>query len=299
MNKVKVITDSCADLDEELLTQYGIDYAKMSTVYNGYQSPAITTWTNNEAHDFYEIMRCGNRITTSQVSVDEFQKIFKKYLSEGYDIVYIGCSTKQSGSVNTGYVVANKMLSDYPHSKIYCIDSLNASIGEGMLAIEASKMAQDGLSSDEIYVKIMGMRNHVNQYVTVHSLDALRRAGRVKASAAFFGNIMGVKPILISDADGTQTPCKKVKGRQNSLCEIVSQLKNSIINPETQTIYIAHGDCSQEEIDFVTNTVKNEINCKNIHTVYVGPIIGASIGPDAIGVWGFGQEITYKVGEIK
>lgn len=299
MKKVKIITDSCGDLSGELLEKYDIDYAKMLTVYQGKESPALLTWTNEDAHDLYEIMRAGNRITTAQVPVEEFQRIFEKYLSEGYDIVYIGCSTKQSGSVNTGRVVAQKLLGKYPDAKIFCIDSLNASIGEGMLAVEAAKMAMSGMSADEINEKILGMRNNVNEYATVHSLDALRRAGRVTASAAFFGNLIGVKPVLISDADGVQTPCKKVKGRQNSLCEIVSLLKSSIINPEEQTIYIAHADCSQEEIDFVANEIKKEINCKDICIGYIGPIIGASIGPDAIGVWGFGNEITYRVGESK
>lgn len=299
MKKVKIITDSCGDLNGELLEKYDIDYAKMLTVYKGEESPALLTWTKEDAHALYEIMRAGNRITTAQVPVEEFQRIFEKYLSEDYDIVYIGCSTKQSGSVNTGHVVAQKLLGKYPDAKIYCIDSLNASIGEGMLAIEAAKMAQSGMSADEINSRILSMRNTVNQYATVHSLDALRRAGRVKASAAFFGNIIGVKPIIFSDANGDQTPCKKVKGRQNSMCEIISLLKSSIIDPEDQTIYIAHADCSQDEIDFVVNTVKSEIKCKDVCIVYIGPIIGASIGPDAIGVWGFGNEITYKVGESK
>ncbi|MBQ2827069.1 MAG: DegV family protein [Clostridia bacterium] len=221
MRKVKIITDSCADLTAEQLSRYDIDYAKMSTVYNGVESPALLTWSDEEAHVLYNIMRDGNRITTAQVSVEEFQRIFYEYLKQDMDIVYIGCSSKSSGSVNTGFVIAKKLMEAYPESKIICIDSLNASMGEGMLAIEAAKMANEGATATEIEKHILSVRKKVNQYVTVHSLDALKRAGRVKGSAAFFGNLMGVKPIIIADANGDQAAYKKVKGRQKSFEEIV------------------------------------------------------------------------------
>ena len=194
-------------------------------------------------------MRDGNRITTAQVSVEEFQRIFEEYLKQDMDIVYIGCSSKQSGSVNTGFVTAKKLMEKYEGSTIICIDSLNASMGEGMLAIEAAKLANDGASATEIEAHILSIRKKVNQYVTVHSLDALRRAGRVKGSAAFFGNLMGVKPIIIADANGDQAAYRKVKGRQKSFEEIVAMLKASIIEPEKQTIYLTHAACAKEEID--------------------------------------------------
>ena len=213
------------------------------------------------------------------------------------DILYIGCSSKQSGSVNTGFVVAKKLMEQHEGSRIVCIDSLNASMGEGMLAIEAAKMANVGASIDEIEKHVLSVRKNVNQYVTVHSLDALKRAGRVKGPAAFFGNLMGVKPILISDANGDQAAYKKVKGRQNSFEEIVAMLKSSIIEPENQVIYFTHADCSQDEVDSLVGLIKREIPCKGVEVGFIGPIIGASIGPDAVGIWGFGQEVTFKNGD--
>ena len=297
MRNVKIITDSCSDLTAEQLARYDIDYAKMSTVYNGVESPALLTWSEDEVHALYNIMRDGNRITTAQVSVEEFQRIFELYLKQNMDIVYIGCSSKSSGSVNTGFMIAKKLMEAYPESKIICIDSLNCSIGEGMLAIEAAKMAKSGANVDEIGTHILSIRNNVNQYVTVHSLDALKRAGRVKGSAAFFGNLMGVKPIIIADANGDQAAYKKVKGRQKSFEEIVSMLKATIIEPEKQTIYLTHADCSKDEIDGLVELIKREIPCIDVEIGYIGPIVGASIGPDAVGIWGFGQEVTYKIGD--
>jgi len=297
MRKVKVIADSCSDLNVEQLNKYGIAFAKMSTSCDGVESVATLLWTEDEVHALYDKMRDGKRIITAQVSVEEFQHIFEEYLKQDMDIVYIGCSSKQSGSVNTGFVTAKKLMEKYEGSTIICIDSLNASMGEGMLAIEAAKMANDGASATEIEAHILSIRKKVNQYVTVHSLDALKRAGRVKGSAAFFGNLMGVKPIIIADANGDQAAYKKVKGRQKSFEEIVALLKSTMIEPENQVIYITHADCAKEEIDGLVALIKKEIPCRDVEVGYIGPIIGASIGPDAVGIWGFGQEVTYKIGD--
>ena len=294
MRKVKIITDSCADIPADLLMRYSIDYALMSTVERGVEFPALLTWTPEEAHELYETIRNGTRITTAQVSVSEFERIFRKYLDRGFDIVYIGCSSKQSGSVNTGFVVSKDLLKEYPDSEIYCIDSLNSSLGEGMLAIEAARMAGDEKSASEINEHILSIRKNVNQFVTVHTLEHLKKAGRVTASAAFFGNLMGVKPILVADVDGVQTAIKKVRGRKASFEEIVSMLSEQITDASDSTVYIAHADCSDEEVSMLTDLVREKIGCRNIITGLIGPIIGASIGPDAVGVWAFGKKVTYR-----
>lgn len=279
------------------MKKWDIDYVRMSTVKDGVESPALLTWSSEEAHELYETIRKGKRITTAQVTVEEFNRVFGKYLEEGYDIVYVACCVKQSGSVNTGHVTAQKLLSKYPDAQISCIDSLNSTIGEGMLAMEAAKLAGEGKNVEEITSHIMSIRKNVQEFATVHTLEHLKKAGRVSASSAFFGNLMGVKPILVADANGAQAAFKKVKGRQSSLKEIVALLKENITDPEEQTVYIAHADCSKEEIDYLTELVKSEIPCKDISVGYIGPIVGASVGPDTIGVWAFGKKVTFAAEE--
>ncbi|MBP5610885.1 MAG: DegV family protein [Clostridia bacterium] len=293
MRKVKIITDSCSDLTPELLERYGIDYAKMNTVLNGETSPARLEWTPDEVHAFYDLMRAGKRITTTQVPVEEFKRIFEKYLSEDYDIVYVACCSKQSGSVNTARVVAEKMLPDYPGAAIYVIDALNSAMGEGLLSVVAAMFVQDGLSADEVAERVTAMRKNVNEYITVHSLDALARSGRLKASKAFIGNLMGVKPILTADYYGAQTPMKKVRGRQNSLRKIVTLLKDAIDADGKYPIFFCHADCRQDEVDEILAMIREEIPGHEICVGCFGPIIGASIGPDAVGVFGIGKEVTF------
>lgn len=294
MNKVKIITDSCSDLSGELLTKYDIDYAKMTTVCEGVQQEASLLWEYYSPKELYDKIRNGIKVTTTQVPPEEFTRIFDLYIND-YDIVYIGCSTKQSGSVNTAAVIAKQYKEKYPDSSIYCIDSLNASIGEGMLAIKAAEMRDEGKSAKEIFDSVSAMKNNVREFITVHTLEYLRRCGRVKATAAFFGNLMGVKPILISDANGVQTPVKKVKGRKNSFAEIVNLMKENITDSENQTIYLVHADCDPAEIEALKNETLSKIKCKDVLPLYIGPIIGASVGPDAIGLFAFGTEVTYAV----
>ncbi len=294
MNKVKIITDSCADLNKELLEKYDIDYVKMLTICDGVESPAVLTWSNDEMREFYQKIRNGKRITTAQVTMEEFNTVFKKYLSEGQDIVYVACSSKQSSSVNTGKVVAKNLMEQFPERKIYCIDSLNSCIHLGLLTIEGAKMANEGKSAEEIQDYITGKRKFVREFATVHTLEYLKRAGRVSGSAAFFGNLLGVKPILVSDANGAQAAFKKVKGRQNSIKEIVNLLKENILDAENQTVYVGHADASEEDLSMLVETVKREIPCKDICVLPIGPIVGASVGPDTLGVFAWGKEETFK-----
>ena len=298
MRNIKILTDSCSDLNGELLEKYNIDYARMNTVRDGVETEASLTWEHYSPKELYDIMRGGNRITTTQVPAPEFMRIFTKYLEEGFDIIYIGCSLKQSGSVNTGRIVANGLLKNFPGARIECIDAKRASLGEGILAIYAAECLQAGDDYDTIVSKVLGKRNNVNQFVTVNTLEWLRKAGRVKGSAAFFGNLMGVKPILIADADGEQTPIKKVKGRTVSFTTLADSLNEVIDNPSEATVYVAHADITDAELEVLKKLIKEKINPKEIVISYIGPIIGASIGPDAVGIWGFGKGVTYRISEV-
>lgn len=297
MSKVQIITDSCADLSSELLERYHIDYVKMSTILDGVERPALLTWTPADAHELFQTIRDGKRITTAQVTVEEFTTVFTKYLDEGCDILYLSCSVKQTGSINTGRVVAQNLMDARPGTKIICLDSYNACMGEGMLAIEAAKMAAEGADVQAIADHITAIRKTVLEFCTVHTLDYLKAAGRVSGSSAFFGNLMGVKPIIIADVNGAQAPIKKVRGRENSLKEIVKLLKENIIDPENQTVYLLHADCAQEEVDQVKAMIEQEIPCKDVYVWYIGPIIGSSVGPDAIVVYAFGKQVTFAAPE--
>lgn len=289
MRPIKVVTDSCSDLIKELREKYNIEYLQMNTVQDGKETPASLDWEYFSPQDLYNTIRDGNRVTTTQVPAPTFEKFFKQWLDEGFDIVYIACSGKLSGSVNTGKVVAEELLKNYPDAKIASIDSLNACMGEGQVAIKAAKLRNDGKSFEEIVEQTEAVRNNVNQFVTVHNLNALKAAGRVTGSSAFFGNLLGVKPILISDPDGNNVPIKKVKGRFNSIEEIVN-LTVDAVEDDNQEILIAHADCL-EEAEEIEKMLKEKLPNAQTYIGYIGPIIGASIGADALGIFSWGKNV--------
>lgn len=293
MRPVKILTDSCSDMSRDLRQTFKIDYVRMKTIYNGEENWASLDFENISPKALYDIMRNGERIYTTPVPADEFERVFTKYLVEGYDIVYVGCSSKQSTSVKDGQRVAAKLLIDYPNAEIYCIDSQNASMGEGLVALLAARYRDQNMSARDIALRLTDETKTVNQFCTVQNLDCLARCGRVKAGAAFFGNLFDIKPIIIADKNGEQVPIKKIKGREEALKEIVKLLKESLIGPENQYIYITHADCGEEAMRFAEYLMQ-EIPCKNVHLSYIGPIIGASLGPSGIAIFGYGKEVTFE-----
>ena len=290
MRAVKIVTDSCSDLPKELRDRYDIDYVIMNTVKDGKETPASLDWEFYSPKELYDTIRKGERVTTTQVPPANFREYFKTELDKGNDIVYISCSGKLSGSINIARVEAENILKDYPGAAICCIDSINASVGEGIVAMKAAEMRNNGKSAKEIEEAIIPIRNNVNQFITVHNLNALKAAGRVTGSSAFFGNLLGVKPIIISDKVGNNIPIKKAKGRLNSFKEVVALVSEGVEGQEKPFVYVVHADCEDEAKQLV-KMLEEAIPNVQTYITYIGPIVGASIGADAIGVFAYGKSI--------
>lgn len=293
MRPVQIITDSCSDMSRDLRMTYDIDYVRMKTVWNGEEKWANLDFEEYSPHSLYDGIRKGDKVFTKPVPKSEFENVFKKYLEKGCDIVYVGCSLKQSTSVNDGKTVAARLLQDYPKANIFCVDSKNASMGEGLIAILAAKYRDMKMSARDIAHNLVEETNIVHEFCTVQNLDCLKRCGKIKAGKAFLGNLLDIKPIIISDKNGNQVPITQVKGREESLKELVRLLKDALVNSENQDIYITHADCGHEAMEFA-QYIMQEIKCKNVHLSYIGPTIGASLGPSGIAVFGFGIPVTYE-----
>lgn len=290
MRPVKILTDSCCDLSSDIREKYGIDYVKMNICVEGEEIPASLDWEKYTPSELYDGMREGKRITTTQVSVTTFSQKLEELIAAGFDVVYIGCSGALSGSVNTAKTVFANFSQAHPEAKLFAVDSCRASLGEGLLAIKAAELAKSGKTAAEIAEYIENNKLKVYQYGTVNTLDYLKRAGRVKASAAFFGNLFGVKPILSADDNGNNVAIKKVKGRFASIDESVNLLGLAMKNSEDNTVFLGHADCSSEDINYLVSKVKEVIGTDNIYVNFVGPIIGASVGPGTIVMYGWGDK---------
>lgn len=293
MSNFVLFADSVCDLTKELRETYHIDYLPMNYIVDGVEYPALLDWQSHSAKEFYDMMRAGKRITTTQVPRQIYVERFTECLKAGKDVVYIACSSALSGSINLATVVAKELKEEFPENTVYCIDSLISSLGQGGLAILAAKMRDEGKPAAEVARWLTENRLMMNQAGTVESLEYLRRAGRVKASKAFFGNLFGVKPIIISDIKGQNYAFKKAKGNLNAKIAIAEHLAEQVIDPEGQTLYISHAD-AQKEAEALRDIIMERIPFADVQMNYIAPIVGSCVGPGTLISFCFGKEVTIQ-----
>ncbi|MBO5327741.1 MAG: DegV family protein, partial [Clostridia bacterium] len=217
MKPFVIVTDSCSDLPKELRDRFNIDYLYMHFIYDGNDVLASLDWEFVPVKDFYNLMRNGTRITTAQVTTPDYLEAFEKYVKNGFDVLSISCSSALSGSYKASTIAREEVLKKYPDAKIICIDSLNSCMGLGSMCINASIMREEGKPIEEVAAYIEENKLYYHQIATVDDLAYLKRAGRVSATSAFFGSILKIKPIVISDAIGQNFASEKVKGRKASI----------------------------------------------------------------------------------
>ncbi len=295
MRDFVIFGDSTCDLSKELREKYSIKYMAMNFTVDDVEYEASLDWDEAAAKNHYDIMRGGKRVFTTQVPKTVYYDSFKSALSEGKDVLYISCSSALSASINTARIVAKELKEEYTDFQICCVDSLISSLGQGYLLIEAAKCRDNGMGADETAKYIEDIRLRVNQCGTVESMEYLRRAGRVKASKAFFGNLFGVKPIIISDIKGQNYAYKKVKGTINARVAIADHIVTAA-NGNYDTLLISHADCLEDAI-LLKDEILKKADFKEVILGYIGPIVGASVGPGTVIAFTFGEEVKVEGNE--
>lgn len=288
----KIIADSTCDLPLALREKYDIDYCHMSITCDDKEYIADLDYKEYSVKQLYDWMRDGKRVFTSQVSDNEFRQTFKKYLDQGMDVLYIACSSALSASYLASLKVRDELLALYPNRKIVCVDSLISCLGQGSICIEASKLKEQGKDLEEVVEWIENNKLRFNQFATVESLEYLKRAGRVKASKAFFGNLFGIKPIIISDVKGRNFAYKKAKGRIKAIEELSKSAIEAMEGDYSQVVYIGHADSLDDALLIKKTIQEKEKAIQNFEIGFIGPIVGASTGPGTLGVYVFGKEVT-------
>ncbi|MBQ3220145.1 MAG: DegV family protein [Clostridia bacterium] len=295
MKKFVIISDSCSDLDKSLREKYDIDYIPMHFSYDGKEFKADLDYKEISFTEFYDLMREGKRIKTAQINANEYLSVFEKYVKEGYDVLSLSCSSALSHSVDESFKARDELIKKYPESKIICVDTLNACFGLGLLCIRASELRAEGKSIEETAKWIEENKKTVNQECTVDTLKYLKQAGRVSAASAFFGGLLSVKPIIISDVTGINAAVEKVKGRNNSIDRLVERFKDEYRSCPYQKVRVVHAD-GESDAKILMERVKDAIPDKDVEITlgYIGPIVGATVGPKTIAVYFYGKEVTFN-----
>lgn len=295
MREFVIFGDSTCDLDKSLRRKYGIEYVAMKYIVDDQEFTADLDFTLHSPKEHYDFMRAGKRVYTTQVPKNDFYEAFQAALAQDKDVLYISCSSGLSASFNAATLVAKELNDAAGETRIYCVDSLISSLGQGYLLMEASKKRAEGLSIQETAKHIENIRMRVNQFGTVDSMEYLRRAGRVKASKAFFGNLFGVKPIIISDVKGHNFAFRKVKGSANARTAI-ADLAVEAAEGVYDTLLISHADCEKEAM-ILRDEILKRAPFKEVIFGYIGPVVGASVGPGTLIAFTFGKEVTIEGNE--
>ena len=295
MAKYQIFSDSSCDLSTELRKANGIEYFYFGLVVDGVEYRADLDWKDYSQEEFYGWLSQGKKVKTTQVSMEEVMTRVRPYFEKGIDIIYIGCSGALTGSMNLFELAKKELLEEFPDRKMIGVDSLAASCTLGMMLLDAVKQQNAGLSIEELEQWVLKNRFFYNQFATVDTLTYLKAAGRIKGVAAFFGNIMGVKPIFISDRKGNNLTINKVKGTKASLNELFEGVKNAMIPGVTTEAFIAQG-MAQDRAELLKKRIEEELKLK-VTVEWIGPIVGTTCGPGIIATFCRGREVTRFEGD--
>jgi DegV family protein with EDD domain len=239
--------------------------------------------------DFYNGIREGHMSTTSQVNSHTYVDFFRPYVELGKPIIYMCFSSALSGSYNNAVMARQMLLEEYPEASISIIDTLSASMGQGLLVHLALELRDQGFGYKEIIEWIENNKRRLAHWFTVDDLEHLRRGGRLSGAAAFIGSILSIKPILHVDSEGRLVPVSKVKGRKKSLKSLLEKMQETAVNPEQQTIFISHGD-APEDANYLADMVRDQLGVKNILINHIGPVIGSHSGPGTVALFFFATQ---------
>ena len=286
MRKFIMSTDNTADLPADFLKENDIDihslfYSIGDTVYNNENSLSD--------EEFYARMRGGDLPTTMACNPEDSADIFRKRVEAGYDILHIAFSSGLSSSYNNMCIAANDVLEEHPEAHIIVIDSLSASMGEGLMVYRAVQYKNEGHTLEETAEYIQSHVQNFVHFFTVDDLNHLHRGGRISKATAIVGTLAGIKPVLHVNEEGKLISIGKVRGRKKSLITLVNKIEEHMgsYKDETDAIFISHGDCL-EDAQFVANMIKERYD-KKVWINYVCPTIGSHSGPGTLAVFFMGE----------
>lgn len=289
MNKYVIFTDSTSDLPQNIVEDMDIKVIPMAFEIAGKSYMDYPDDRELDTHEFYEMLRNGETAVTSLINTMTFIECFEPFIKEGKDIMYIGFSAAMSGTYNASLMAAEMLIERYKDSKIICVDSKAASLGEGMLLYNAALHKEKGMSIEELHEWVIENRLHLCHWVTVDDLNHLKRGGRINPLTATIGTALSMKPIIHVDDEGSLMPVTNVRGRKKSLHTLVDHMAETAINPEEQVVFIAHGDNYKDAIQ-LEKLVKDQLKVRDVVIGTIGPVIGSHTGPGAMTLFFFGTK---------
>ena len=286
----QIFTDSSTDLSKELRQKHNIKYFQMGIVIKGEPKPADMDWEAYSPEELYGwIKNLSNHCKTSLVTYGEYLEKTEAELKEGRDVLYIACTTALSGSLNTFRLVKEELQEKYPNRKIIGLDGKRANMALGLIVLHAAELQDQGKDIDEVVKWIEDNQQYFHEVGSLETLTYLKAAGRVSGAAAFFGNLISLKPIIMFDVHGHNYVFKKVRGSKAALEASFEYIKENI-NERTKVCYVGQAMAKDAQAYF-KKRIEEELHIP-VKEFWIGPIVGISCGPGMYGVFFEGKEVT-------
>ncbi len=288
MNKYVITTDSTCDLPESFTKENNVDvipvlYSVDDVVYG-------TPDSNMNIKDFYDAMKNGIMPTTMACNIEDCKTVFEKYAKDNIDILHLAFSSGLSSTYSNAVIAANDVMEEYPNCRITVIDTLAASMGEGLLVYKAVNLKKEGKGLDEVATYIEENKGNVISRFTVDDLHHLHRGGRVSKTTAIVGSLINVKPILHIDEEGLLKSLENVRGRKKSLARIIDMIEEATrdYNGTNDIVFLSHGDC-EEDAKYIASEIEKRFGIKTMVNI-LGQTIGAHTGPNLIALFFMGNK---------
>ncbi len=285
----EIYVDSAANLPAEVVRKYGIHVISFHTFLDGkkiedFDINLTPEQERENGHRYYEAIRHGAEAKTSLVNHGEFVSAFEETIKEGKDLLYISLSKNISGTYNAAKLAAAQLMEEYPGRHIYLVDSLNASLAQGILAIYAYEMREEGKEPSEIADTLSKWALQMNGLFTVGNLKYLKKTGRVNAASAIIGDALSLKPILRGNKEGFIVQFKTPRGRKKALKEVIQLVCDNIVEPEKQIIGIAHADAYEDSL-YVMEEIQKRVTLRGFINTSYDFCTGSHVGPDTIALF--------------
>lgn len=286
MEEYVIFTDSGCDLNPALLKKWGVSFCNMTFKFDGEEREH----TNQDmaAASFYQKMREGGVAKTSAINPETFLGEFEEILQQGKDVLYIGFSSGLSSTYNAARVAAASLRTDYPQRRVLTVDSLSGSAGQGLLVYLTVLQQRKGATLDEAAAFVERMRFCICHWVTVDDLIYLKRGGRIGAKTAFFGNMLGLKPVLYINDEGKLVAASKARGRKKAIEYLIAKYGEMTDRISDGTVFVSHADCDTDAA-FLANSLRDRYNVSVKVISAIGPVIGAHGGPGSLAIFFVGK----------
>lgn len=289
MSDYVIVTDSSADLPAELVQELEVEVLPLSFTIQGKSYRNYPDGREMELRSFYQMLRAGEMATTSAVNVADYTAILEPLLQSGKDVLVLAFSSGLSTTYQSSVIAVEELREKYPGRKLFTVDTLCASMGQGLLVWLAVQEKRKGASIEAVRDWVEANKLHLCHWFTVDDLHFLKRGGRVSAATAVVGSMLSIKPVLHVDNEGHLINMSKARGRGASLTALVDRMERTAIDPAGQTVFLSHGDCLADA-QKVACEVKRRMGVKEVVLNDIGPVIGAHAGPGTVALFFLGTE---------